>query len=443
MNNNNENNQQNNINPNNPQMGEQNPNPQAPNITPENVVNQGQVSLEGNNASIPVTPSVTPVAAAPVENTSTVNQTAPVIETIPNPVNNTQPMNNGIQPNIETLNEEPAISTPTQNTPNTIPDNFNAVPVPPVFDEPASNKKKGKKNIIIILLVVILIMSIGFGIYYFLNSAKTISTAGSIVTKDYILELGETLSDNIEDYVTVSGYDISTCTLNTDEIKNEVGAYNFTVTCGNIEKNGMVIIDDTTKPEAIVTDVTVIPNATIKPEEFIESCLDASSCTYQFEEEEKVKEALQKVGEYEIDITVSDKYGNESTVTANLIVSNDAPVRYLICTQEPKNVDEIYAELTESYKIGVNSQNNFFNATKSYAFKFDDIEDYNAIRNNYRESVGIQNITGKASFNEQAKTITIAANQTLEDINKELTVSLAGDMSTLQMFLTINGYTCQ
>ncbi len=423
-------------------------------LNPGQPINNGAAPLASNpnelNSAAPINNPYVASSQPMNQNVSPNNASvaAPVMESIPEVNTNPNP-NPTLAPNNQAtpVGQNPMPNDPSMvsNVPPVVPpiDNFNSVPVPPAFENEPTEKKKSNKKLIIIILLVVLVIGIGFGIYYFLSSAKVASGA-DINTKDYTLELGDTLSEDIMDYAIITGFDPNSCNVDTSSVTvNEVGAYSYTIKCGTTEKTGTVIIDDTTNPEVVLNDLTVVPKSSVKPEDFIDSCVDASECTYQFTDEDAVKTNLQNTGEYDTEILVSDKYGNESKVVGKLIVSNDAPVKYVTCTSEPKNVDEIFATVTENYKIGVNSQNNFFNAVRNSEFSFEELEDYKNIQNTYRDNIGINGVVGTATFNEKAKTITIKNNATLDDINKELTVSLAGDMSTLQMFFTINGYTCK
>lgn len=393
----------------------------------------------------------------PQQNINNNIQTEPIIETIPDNtiVEQQIPVQQVTEQPVETLDMQPGqITEPVNNIQmqaQSIPvnptstDNFNEVPVPPVFEnEAAPKEKKNNKKVLIIVLIVALIAIVGIGIYYFLTTAKSKAPSFSIVTKELKLELGEELSKKIDDYATISGYDKNTCTLDTKDISStKVGAYKYYITCDNNKVEGTAIIDDTKKPEVILNEVVVLPNATIKPEDFIESCIDASTCTYEFKNEITVASKLSTVGEYTLEIVISDEYNNESTVEAKLIVSTNAPVKYITCTSTEEDVDDIYAVLTKSYRFGVDSNNMLYNAVKNSEFKFEELEDYKNVKKDYDEDKGINDIIGKANFNEKNKTITIKSDTTLEEINKELNSTLANDMSTIEINLIMRGYTCK
>lgn len=381
----------------------------------------------------------------------------PIIETIPDNtiVEQQIPVQQTTEQSVETLDMQSSqVNEPVNNIQiqsqstlidPTLTDNFNEVPVPPVFEnEIVPKEKKVNKKVLIIILIVVLIAIVGIGIYYFLSVAKSKAPSFSIVTKELKLELGEELSRKMDNYATISGYDKNKCTLDTKDVSSfKVGAYKYYITCDNHKVEGTIIVDDTKKPKAILNDIVVLPNATVKPEDFIESCIDASTCTYEFKNEVTVANNLLTVGEYTIEIVISDEYNNESTVKAKLIVSTNAPVKYLTCTSTEEDIDDIYAVLTKSYRFGVDSNNMLYNAVKNSEFKFEKIEDYKNVKKDYDEDKGINDVIGKADFNEKNKTITIKSNTTLEEINKELNTTLASDIGTIEINLIMRGYTCK
>lgn len=415
---------------NNDTLRNQEPQEISPNIVnnnPENATIDNNIAKEAsNNTDIIQTPN-----------------NGPVIETIP--MNNITEQQTTIEPQIETIEtlDTTTFSAPQNPEPQPIADNFNAVPTPPEITENKKNKKKNNKTLLYILFVLVLIAAVGFGVKFFLTNAKKNAPGKEIGIKEVKLELGAEITNNIDDYATITGYNKAECTIDKSGISTKkVGAYKFYITCSGQKVEGTAVVDDTTKPEVIMNEVLVAPNANITVNDFISSCVDASKCTYKFANEDTVKTALKAAGEYKIEIIISDEYNNESTVTANLIVSNEAPVRYLTCTGPSEDIDEIYATLTNSYKFGISSANNIYGIVKNAEFKYSEVDDYNKAKNSYNEKDGIHNIKGEASFSEKNKTITIKSKETLKELNTELGLTLGEDANTLQMYMTILGYTC-
>lgn len=369
----------------------------------------------------------------------------PVVE----PIENANEINNTVATpnvsNIETLGNVTPVENSEFASPNSIPtnpmDDFNEVPVPPVLEEEEKKKKGGNKKVWILLLLVILIAAIGFGVYYFLTLAKG-SVTNTITTKELKVELGSTLSTAIEDYATINGYNKNDCTLNLDNVNiNKVSTYKFTVTCGKASSEGIVIVDDSTKPEVVTNDLTLLQNATLNAEDFIEECLDASKCSYEFQSD--VSNLTKTLGEYDVTIIVSDEYNNKNTVTAKLTVSRTAPARYFTCTKKEEKIDTIASTLVDSYRIGIDANDNFYNATRISKFTFNQKNDYNKVVNDYKETEGIHNILGTATFNENNTNIIIKSNKTLEDMNKDLNGKLPNNSNILRAYLSGLGYICK
>lgn len=367
------------------------------------------------------------------------------------PTNVTPTLETPVQPetinteNIEHLQEVQPINPQSETiepVPETPMDDFNAVPVPPVFEEEGKGKKKkeGNRKTLIILLLILLVAAVGFGVYYFLTMAKK-SSKVVITTKEVKVELGSLLSANIDDYATISGYNKMDCELNLDNINmNKVSTYKYTVTCGKVSEEGTIMVDDTTKPEVITSDLTLLPNSTLNAEDFIEECLDASTCSYEFKTD--VTNLTSTTGEHDVEILVSDEYNNQNTVTAKLIISRTAPARYLTCKKNEESIEDISATLVDSYKIGIDTNDNFYNAVRISKFQFQDKNKYTTVVNDYNETDGIHEIVGSATFDENGSKIIIKKNKTLEDMNKELNGKLPSNSNILRAFLSGLGYTC-
>lgn len=429
----------NNANEINPALGNQNTSPAVGEIP---IVNDSSSTSPVNMNAAPLTP----------QNDQTNAQSnpamGPTIETIPSaninnqsvPTNNTPLNNNEGSPNPQLVVNPTPVPNATQNT---IPDNFNSVPKPPIFEENSPNKKGVNKKTLIIIIIFVLVAAVGFGVYYFLNTAKSSSMSPAIVTNDMRLELGETISDDVANYATVTGFNIDECGLDISEVSNsQVGVYKFYVICGNNKQEGSVIVDDTQAPELLTNEVVVVPNATVKIDDFVDSCLDASECTYKFVDEAALKTDLASIGEYEIEINASDEFNNETTVKAKLTVSNDAPVRYISCTSPKENVDSIYATLIDTYRFGIDSMNHIYNIKRNSQFTFEEMDDFNKAIESTEEDTGLYNRNGKVYFDNNKKEINIKADTTIEKMNEELKTTLTNDINATQMYLTIKGFSC-
>jgi hypothetical protein len=390
--------------------------------------NQNTPLNNGNMGQAPVNP-------VPVNNMES-NVSGPTFETIPE--ENITPQQPVEPPKtsdtIETLDDD-LESSPI------VTDNFGSVPQPPTFTEEVKKEKKKGKSPLVFIIIILLIIAIGLGVYYFLVVAKS-NAPTTVTVKEVNLELGGTIPTDVSTYATVSGK--NNCTVNTDDINiNKTNSYKFYVTCNGETYEGKAHVEDTTSPDVVTTDLTVLPNASVSAKDFIESCTDVSECTYQFSDADKVKSSLTTIGEYDVDIIVSDESSNETTVTAKLIVSDNAPVKYLTCTSKEENIDSIYANLTTTFKIGIDSSNKYYSAIRTSTFKFDEVGDYNTIKTNYNEDIGINDIIGTATFNDSNKTIKLSSTMTLEEFGKSFDIVLSDNMNTIKAYLTFSDYTCE
>ena len=334
----------------------------------------------------------------------------------------------------ETLEETTPIEYPTND--------FEAVPAPPEDSEKPSKtaKKKNNKKTMIFVLLLLLVAIVGFGVYYFLTTVKKAGTK-SITPKEVKIELGTSLSKNMEDYVTILGYKKSACSINLENVNvNKVSTYKYTVTCEKSSIEGLVIVDDTTKPEAKVTDLIVVKDATLKAEDFIEECKDASTCSYRFQT--NVEGLTRNLGDYDVEIVVSDEYNNQSVVKAKLTVATQAPAKYLTCRKQAQEVESLGATLVDGYKVGIDASDNFYNSVRMMEYTFKNKNDYNKSVSGYNETKTINNIGGEATFNESNMSILLKGNRTLEEMNSELNGRLPNNFNIIRAYLSGLGYIC-
>ena len=414
-------------------------------------------SINDNSTVVPTVESI-PQSEPQVVNTS-VQTPLPVADSSINNTNNNSTsvesnqsgsINNQVDLNNPAVNQMNGMANAVNSTvyenqtpPASNNDEFNAIPQPPVFEEEPKKKAKAKfdKKILIIILIVILIAAIGFGVYYFLTSAKS-SAANSIITNDLKFELGQTLSQDINDYAKITGFKKENCTLDLSNVSTtRVSTYKYYVTCGNEKKEGTVIVDDTTVPQLVLNDLVVLPNAQIKPEDFVEQCIDASNCTLKFNGDYQT--ITKEVGEYDIEIEASDDFNNKTVLKTKLNVTLNAPVKYMTCTSKEKSLENDEVRFVDSYKIGIDANNNFLNATRISQFNYKNETSYERATQNYEKSIGINNIIGTENFLPSSKTITLKSNKDLKGIENDLNGTLNKNMSLFTIYIEGYGYTCK
>ena len=170
--------------------------------------------------------------------------------------------------------------------------NIGQVP-PPNNNQTSKPKKKGMNKTLFVVLIIVLIAAVAFGVYYFLSA----SNKTTVSLKEVTVGVGEILSDNINDYATITGGNASSCTLNTRNVNTqEIGTYTFTITCDGEAYNGTVNVSDITAPEVTLNTVYKEINSTATVDEFVASCTDPSECTTTFANENTLTTYLATAG---------------------------------------------------------------------------------------------------------------------------------------------------
>ena len=175
-----------------------------------------------------------------------------------------------------------------------------------------------KRNVIILIIVLILF---GFGLYYVY---KNYYKKNYLKINDVTVELGDKLSEKIEDYIKCENYnsyklDLSSVVVDENGKTTKAGEYSYAVIKGQEVKRGKIYVKDTRKPIVSVKDLKVGIGESYGAFEFVNSCDDLSlPCTTLFKDANDA-ELSSKAGNYKIAIVVSDNAGNKIEKTVNLI----------------------------------------------------------------------------------------------------------------------------
>lgn len=392
-------------------MDQVNVNPSVPPVVPvESVPMSPEMPIESLDMNEPVGTPAVPIA--PVEPVS------PTYD-VPKPINQ--------------------FETPVFNNIGTVPPPVNG-PIESEQPRNDNNQPKKKKSInktTFIIVIILALVIVACVVYVLLNQGTT--KKASITLKEVSIEMGSEISSDINDYAQFNNMNASACTLNTSNIKdtNTYNAeYTFVITCNGTNYTGKAKIVDTISPVVKVKDVTTGINKEVKPEDFIDTCEDATNCTYAFKDTEKVKENIKEKNDYKVDIIVKDGAGNTTEVTVNLKVS-DVPADYYLAVS--KEVDGH----TEKIKFGI-VDNVFTNtALRLIIFDFSDNEtEYNNLKETSKESdqITYKDFTGKPEFDDEAKTMTFTSTSTFEELNKEFNTTLPETTSEMKNFFKSKGY---
>lgn len=470
------------------------PNPSIPNgmnsnPTVSNGMDMGMQSTNLNQAPVSNTPSNmgAPVMDngmnTPFPTTPDMNSAAPTMGmpdanmTQPNPMGNMNAFGGSVNPSTDSMNpfnsmnngmnfdmnqnnmmgmQQPASSVenpfaqPNMGmNPNMNGNVFGSVPTPPVGNLDGGKKKGGKlkfSKTSIILIAVLVIAIIGFAVWYLLNNAGTSQVKSDISTKDLVLELGQPLSTDVSDYAILTGFNASTCSVDTSKVNTKrMGSYEYTVTCGSTSKVGSIVLQDKTAPKVSVRDVMVTPGSMITIDDFIIACDDYTDCTYELEDASQALENLtQTEGTYSINLIVSDDYDNKTTVQLNLVVTANAPVRTMFCTPSSTNDDALKATLETSYTYGISAEDALVKTEKNYLYTFENEEDYLAVKNEYDETKGINGVVGQTVFSDSDFTISITVNMSNNELGTEFNMNpFPTDYEGLRQFNLDQGITCK
>ena len=416
--------------PNNQGFAPQNPTP-IPNPTPMPEQNVGTGYTENSNPT-PIPPvqeninlqpagMVEQMPAAPQNNVAEpLEATTLNAQTVMNPTPNTM-----TSPQDNTMN---AMNQPVQNMMNNNPIGMSSpnpnnnigmmggVPVPPPIPEEPQNKGKKKpiNTPLLIILIVVLVAAIGFGVYYFLTASKTTAQPITITPRLTELELGSEIGTDASFYAQITGTASSNCTVDTNLDTTKVGTYEYTVTCAGRSSNKQTIeVKDTTAPQVEVKDVIVVPGTEVVADDFIDTVNDASEVTFTLDDEVDTSTE----GEFEVSITASDEYENTTTVTANLVVTAEAPQSYMYC--EGAENAETSTNATAQYRFGINSQGTLYNSQKIITYEFADEAEYSAAATEIEEKGSYNGYEGQIFMDDTNYMIIITVDMEESELDTE------------------------
>lgn len=429
-------------------------NPENTIVTPQN--NNGGVVMPENNvvnngpvANEVVEPVIEPQNTMP-EAPQVVVPSAEAVnaEPVVNPMPSNEVVNPAPQPQMQTPaqnvtpSEQKAFTNVNSITPGTGVGDNNIGNNPPISLEAEKQpKKKGNKTLFVITILVLL-LAIAFGTYYVLNYTDLLSKKETITitTNNLILNVGDTLSGNIDDYATIKGTSSSNCTFNISNVDtSKEGIYKFSVTCSKLTKEGNITIIDNTELEVETQTVYHVKGDTIEAKEFIKDPVDGY--TYSFVEEEAVNGILNgEAGSYTVKIKVTNDSNKETTIEGKLVISKYQIKGFVSCTAKEQSVDDMVMQKTVKLAIIEDGNNGFGSLGYDiYSFKYTKKDDYKEVKDEYltKNTVTINGITGTPEFNDDALSIKIT-----NEVENTVLYGLYGT-DNLKNFSTIKAYFTQ
>jgi hypothetical protein len=311
--------------------------------------------------------------------------------------------------------------------------------IPPKKMEKKDNSKF-KKGLFIVL-IIILIIGVAFGVYYYLSIANS---NAKVKPKNIVMELGSTVSTNPSFYADFNGVAPENCVMNTTQINTkQVGTYNYSITCGNKTYNGVVNVKDTIAPKTNLQDVVKVVGESVEAKEFIVSCDDASTCSYEFGDLNAITSDLQTPGEYSVDIIVSDTSGNKSTVKGTLNVLSKKITAYLSCTGEATSLKD-YAGYTYTYDtFAIDDTNTYLGiAYRIKRYSFLKTDEYTKVKTDNNGKTEYDGTKGIINFDDTLKYLNIENKLTNDDLTKEYGSEFPNNYNSIKTYYEQKGYVC-
>lgn len=322
---------------------------------------------------------------------------------------------------------------------------------PPMSLEPEKQpKKKNTNKILFIILVLIVLAGVGFGTYYILNYTDILNKKSEvkIETKDLEINVGDTLSDKIGDYATITGTDVKNCSLDKTEVVNDKeGEYTYKITCGNKIESGKIVVIDNKELEVSTKTVYKAIGATLDVNEFINE--RNSEYTYEFVDAETVQGYLNAEGTYNVKLKIkTDK--KETETDAKLVVVPYEIRGYLTCESSGQNLDGTSAQVINSLSFAISkdtANQNIYGkvAFETYKFKYSDETEYANLLAEYKSNkkITINNISGQTEFDDTTLTISITNDKDNQSLMNEYGQNVLEKYSTIKTYFEgTKGYTC-
>ena len=377
--------------------------------------------------------------STPVQNVQAVNQTLNSVQN--NSVNGQSNNNNNTQSAFTSINAIEQNSS-NQNFEGSIGTN------PPIsLEKEKQPKKKGNKTLFIVV-VILLLLAVALGTYYILNYTDLLSKKESITinTNNLTISLGDSISNNINDYASINGTNSSNCTLDTSNVDiTKAGIYKYTITCSNKTKEGsIVVVDD--KPINVETKtVYVASNDTVEAKDFIKTTDD--NLTYEFVNKDEVNAILNgDLGTYLVKIKAVSSSGKETEVEAKLVKLQYKIKGYLVCKAPNQNVTNPTVDTIYRFAIVDDGNNGFGNIVlENNTFRYSNEDEYSKIVSEYNTngSVTINNVTGNTEFDDSNLTVIISNESDGNSLKEKYGANNFATYSTIRNYYITNlGYEC-
>lgn len=179
-------------------------------------------------------------------------------------------------------------------------------------------EESNPKHVFINCLIILFVIGLGIGIFLYIQQTNTFKL------KNININLGDKLSENIEDYIDGNIENISDYKLYLDNVDvTKVGKYTYKVKYNKHTEEGVIEVIDDKKPVVIPSeDIVIGINEELNLNMLIAKCEDDSlPCRVALKKDSDLNK-LKKEGTYEIDLIVSDAAGNKTNITVEVTASS-------------------------------------------------------------------------------------------------------------------------
>ena len=183
-------------------------------------------------------------------------------------------------------------------------------------------EEQSKKHIFLKCVLFVFILGVIVGVFIYFKYKNTIQL------KNIDVELGTSLSHDVNDYLKSGKRFANEYKLYLDGVDvNTIGKYSYKVKYNKHTKTGYINVVDKTKPEVVFNDNVVISSKEdFNINNLMLSCIDKSlPCTVTLINESDY-DKLKNVGNYSMNVKVSDSAGNYVTKKVNVTVTDDKNV---------------------------------------------------------------------------------------------------------------------
>ena len=240
------------------------------------------------------------------------------------------------------------------------------------------------KNYKILMLVISILTLILVLVMLLISKVKPIIN---------VIELGNNLIDIDKPTTFFKEKNISDCKIKSNINVNKVGKYSYELVCPKKTYGKYKIkVVDTVSPMTIKRKLAILPGSGIKEEDLFLDIYDLSNYHLEFV---SYVEDKYDIGSYDINVKVSDDYGNSKIDTIVLNVLENAPVKKLKCD----NLN-IIGRYPSTYYIYLDKNDNIYNILRETEFSYDNNENYLNDLKGYKKDGLISGVDGDAIIKE-------------------------------------------